>query len=275
MFIPKVRRKAWSRYEEVKEHRSDMTGVEQITDKIMTLAHMRVDVAATVAMVYLTGSRISELIRWKYKSKYSQEAVRLGFNVMKPGFQLQQLTFYKDKDKNIWWNFKTINLKQNSKKSEEKIPIRERCRQIQATNYKELMLPAFGELPDMKLIKFLDMFFESVLNVYREDFDEAIKNAKPNSFINPFKESQLTLAPFGSVRYQTSYHYITNYLDMTPHNLRELRMQHLLRVYKFDIQDIHIAGGWSKKSSMPLTYTRSKMSDIQAKFMTAIARNPL
>jgi len=275
LFVPKIKKKAWENYSDFKEMRSDQVNVEYMSDKILTVAHSRVDMAACICLIYLTGSRISEIIPWHYRSKYKKDAIELGYNINKPGFELQQLSFYKDFNSNIWWNFKTINLKQNSKKPGEQIDIRERLKKIQATKYKEIRLPAFGDLPDLKLIKFLDMFFENVLCVYRDDFDEVIKKAKPDSFINPFKEAELHTAPFSKFIHHTVYHYVKNFLNMSPHNLRELRMQHLLRYYKFEIQEIHLAGGWSSKSSMALTYTRSKITDMQRKFTEAIAANPL
>ena len=62
---------------------------------------------------------------------------------------------------------------------------------------------------------------------------------------------------------------------MSIHNLRELRMQHLLRYYKFEIQDLQLAGGWAKSSNMPLRYTQAKIKNMQDKFLEVIASNPI
>jgi len=213
-FIPKVKKKAWDKYTEAKEMRSDKIDVESVVSSLLTIAHARVDVAACMAVIYLTASRIHEIIRWEYFSKYRQEAISLGYNIIKPGFELQQLSFYKDENGGLWWHFKTINLKQNSKKSADGIEIRARLRMVQTTNYKEIRLPAFGDLPDMRLLKFVDMYFDSVLNVYRDDLHDVIAKAKPDSFINPFKDECLKDTPFITLKYQIVYHYIITYMQM-------------------------------------------------------------
>ena len=275
LFVPKIAKKPWDIYETFKEHGTDKTSVDDLTNKILNVANVRVDMACCIALIYLTGSRIREVLQWKYVSKYSEEAKALGFNIIKQGFELQQLSFYKDENGKIWWNFKTINLKQNSKKSEGNIDARERFRQIQKINYKEIRLPAFGDLPDFRMIQLLDVFFDDVLHVYRDDIIQVMEKAKPDTFFSPFKESCLTNTPFIKMRHPIVYHYIKNYLGMSPHNLRELRMQYLLRYYKFEIQDLQLAGGWAKSSNMPLRYTKAKIKNMQDKFNEAIRLNPI
>lgn len=270
----KVKKKPWSRYLDFKDNAAVKTSIEDVTEKILALSNRRVDAGVCLAVIYLTASRVHEILPWKYKSKYEKEAKVLGFNINKPGFELKNLSMYKDENSDWWWHFKTINLKQNSKKSNEKIEIRERLRLIQKTNYKEIRLPLFGDLPDFKLIKLIDQFFD-VLGCYREDLDEVMKRAKLNSFINPFKEDSLEGTVFMRMSGSMLNKYIVKEMKMSPHNLRELRMQHLLRYYRFEIQDLQLAGGWSLSSSMPLRYSTAKINHIQQKFVDAVNKNPI
>lgn len=263
--IPFKKAGPWSYYNDSKDLTSHTISSKDIVKRILEISWDRYDVAVFFAVLYLTASRLKEILPYKYKGSYRQQAKELGYILTKPGFILKQITMYKDENGELFWCFKTINLKQNSKLGDDKIDIHARLKLIDKTNYKEINIPLCEDFPDYKIIKLLDEFFDAH-NFYVDNLQDVIDNMPNNSYAKMFKDVAEDFNPFKKITYKIAIKLAHKYFDMSIHSFREIRMQILRREYFFDVSDLSVIGGWSKNSTMALRYSRSSQKEIIHKF---------
>jgi integrase len=235
-----ISRQPWSDYNEIRG-KSNIT-IKEITDRITDVASLDQEVGAFFAILYLTGSRIKEILRYKYKGLYW----KLIPPVIKPGLKLKNIEEIKEEDGNTWVYFTTRNEKQNSKKgdkliSKNGIDLEERYKILLKDNIKTVKLLFEKECPDYPLLKLASMYITE-LNL-KSDEDEI----------------------FGNLKYKKVFKFCKKIIKVNPHALRHLRMEHLRIIYHMDIADLKEFGGW-KNFDMPLRYSKSNIQQIGSRF---------
>jgi len=258
-----TKRKPWGLYKENKEFVS--ISPDDVINKILILSQAKGWLAMMLAITYLSGSRVREVLKYTYQGTYAKQVTELeGEPITKKGFTPRNLMFYKDKDGEIYLVLKTRNEKQNSKKGKDKITLQDRIALLKKDNYKEIRIPCNEDFPDFKLIKMLDDFFE-IYDMYIPNYKQKLNALGKDCLVNLFREELLDVDIFKDLKYHTVYRELRKYLGITHHNLREIRMKQLRRFYHFDVAELKIVGGW-KSSDMPLRYAEATHESIINKF---------
>jgi hypothetical protein len=102
----------WERYNELKT--GPVPEPQFLFDKILQVSKFNNKLAATLSLLYLTGSRVQEITKYKYEGKY--EATKDDKELWKPPIRCKDIWLETDEDEITWIVIKTRVEKRREKK---------------------------------------------------------------------------------------------------------------------------------------------------------------
>lgn len=234
------KRRPWTDYNDIRS-RSPIT-LRELQYRLIESSKINYKLATICTVIYLTASRIKEIIPYKYLGAYRDKLPL----IKKPGIKFKDIEEVEDDDGTKWVYFTTRNEKQCTKRGDigeydNGVTLEERYKSIVKEEVKTIKLLYEPECKDFILLELVKEYISS------HDYD---------------LEDEI----FGEV---VSYHitrFLKKVLRITPHILRHLRAEHLRTVYNLDIAELKEYGGW-KSLDMPMRYAKSDIEQIGNKFL--------
>jgi hypothetical protein len=244
-----AKRKPWDNYTELVQKGN--ISFKEVQDRILEAAKLDFKLAAATAILYLSASRIKEIIDYTYLGTYADKLPP----IHKPGIRICDID-EKEDDEGVWIYCTTRNEKQNSKRGDilefpKGITLEERYKKLVATNTKTVKLLLEESCPDYKLLLLIKHYVTGLSEV--RDIDEGDEIF-----------AQVTRAHLSR--------FINKFVKVSPHVLRHLRMVHLRKIYGLDVAELKEYGGWSS-AEMPLRYSKANAQQIGERFLTTINEN--
>jgi hypothetical protein len=241
-----AKRQPWTNYKLLVQ-KGNIT-FREIKDRIIESSKINFEYATIAAIIYLTASRLKEILDYEYFGKYYMKFPK----IRKPGIRIMDIE-EKEEDDETWVYFTTRNEKQNSKRGditeyEKGITLEERYKLLLSENTKTVKLLFEEGCPDYELLLLIKQYILGLATIREMDEGDEI---------------------FPKVSRAQMSRFINKTLKISPHVLRHLRMVHLRKVYGLDIADLKEYGGW-KSADMPLRYSKSNAQQIGQRFLEHI-----
>jgi hypothetical protein len=226
----------WSAYKKVR--RGEVLTIEDFVYRVELISRINLKFAAFCSLLYLTGCRIQEILAYKYNGDYvaEKEAKNILF---KPAMVAGDIKIEYDEANNIHWLIITS-------RCEKKKDIREDERQ--SIIYYDEYYPVKNDKERVEVKNPL----KPLIDILESYLDQNFEN----------KEN----FPLFTFSYSYAHEYISKWLKLTPHSIRGLRAQHLLRYHNFDITSLQAYFNW-KDSTVAAEYAKSDAKDIKERLL--------
>lgn len=203
--------------------------------------YYRMDVATTLAIIYITGSRISEVIGYKYSGIKKDE-----LTITKKPFSFGDIS-YEQKNGIWWWSFPTRVLK--NFKAEKDMSLEKREKLLRVDKKKLIKIPYQETHPLYPLLQMIEKYMNSVVTNEEE--------------IDRFKNY-----PFWDKSKRVLQRITTKELGINIHLLRHWRAKHLVEDYGYTTPDLIHTIKWNSPK-MAMMYAESRDSVVEEKQLKA------
>jgi integrase len=227
--------KPWGIYKKV---RKEAMPIEEYVDRVKQISKINLKFAAFCSLLYLTGCRINEILTYKYDGSYQIEKEMKNI-LVKPPMSAGDIRVEYDENDKVYW-----------------LIITSRCEKKKDINEDE-----------RQSIIYYDEFYPTK---HEEEKEDARNPLKPlinilEAYLDQNFEGKQD-QPLFTFRYDYAHAYIKKWLGLTPHAIRGLRAQHLLRYHNFDITSLQAYFNW-KDATIAAEYAKSDAKDIKRRLL--------
>lgn len=225
-----------------------------VAEKILSYKNRNLKGAAFVALLYLTFSRIHEILPYKYCATYRKD-IKLEL----PGIKSKDFQEIFDSQGNRWVNI-SLRVQKTGRVPKKLL----RDKNFSEEDYKKFISSKRLSLQEGFRIMPIFIAPNSVEEKLGFLIDEYIDSITPQNEIKKISFKDTELFTFS---HKQGWKYCSKILGMNPHSIRHLRCSHLANKYRFSIRELQALGGW-KSPHQSLTYVKSDMQDVKNRMLT-------
>lgn len=226
------KKQPWESYKKIRK--GEAISIEDFTERVEAISKINIKFAAFCALLYLTGCRIQEVLPYKYDGEYPEEKAEKHI-LTRPAMLTTDIKYIEDeKRKGVHWLRITSRCEKKKDESEAS---------------RESVIFYDETYPDDKNEK---NKLKPLINILESYLDQTFKQGEE--------------APIFTFSYSYAHEFISKWMKLTPHAIRGLRAQHLLRYHSFDIPSLQKYFNW-KDATVAAEYAKSDMHDIEERLL--------
>lgn len=197
---------------------------KEIASKIVEISQFDHHMAAFLAALYLTGSRLHEILPYTYKG-----VARGEITIEKHGLRIKDI-YGEEDQQGVRWVYIVARV-QKSFKSQKDMSLEDREQILRQTIYRKPVILYAADDPLYPILQVLDSYLDQ------------FSSASPDTELFTFSRRKAD-------------RFMNQYLQVSPHNFRNWRATNLQRYYGFSASDLKAFFMW-RGSEMPLRYASS------------------